>query len=491
MNRRESVWVILIVLLVALTFGPAYVGASPLMQQNLLTNPGFEPPYNNGVANGWSPWHEDSGDVCGENQSPWNFVCRPNWWQEADYNGYGLTRGGSSQAVGVQYHTWHAGVFQTVSVPPGTVVRFSVWGNSFGSEVDLPDCTAAGGNQTPHIQVGIDPEGRGLWNAPGIAWSGEVNPVCSWQQVSVEATAGANGRVTVFTSARFRDVRPLKHMDVWWDEASLVVATPAATAVPTAAPRPTNTPGPPPPPPATSTPRPDGAIVHVVRSGDTLSAIAAQYGVTVEQIQQLNYASIGAGNIIQVGQELVISIPAATPTTPPQPTVDPATLPSPTPIESGAATGSGICVLVYNDRNNDTFRQSDTEEMLPNAMIALGDANGIIGQYTTDGLSEPYCFTNIQAGTYRLTLQPPPGYVASGPSDMSLGLGADGRMDVAFGAKRSELDVTPTTEAEEPAAGDDGGFGSDLLRWAARLSGILMLVLAIVIGVIFVLSRRK
>ncbi|HIE38115.1 MAG TPA: LysM peptidoglycan-binding domain-containing protein, partial [Anaerolineae bacterium] len=241
----------------------------------------------------------------------------------------------------------------------------------------------------------------------------------------------------------------------------------------------------------TPTPRPDGAIVHIVQPGDTLFGIALQYDVPMEQIQQLNAGSIGPSNLIHVGQELVIAIPAATPA--------PSTPPPPPTAEATATPETGsVCVLAYHDRNGDTFRQADTEEMLPNAVFSLGDTSGLLGQYTTDGLSEPYCFTGLAPGTYRVAMQPPPGYVISGPSDMALALGTAGTLEVAFGAQRGEEapgeEESPGVIQPEPGAGGEEEAGSvwpQVWRWAARISGILVLTLAAVVAVLFVLSRRR
>lgn len=469
----------LVVAILTLALLPAWVSAAPL-RQNLLTNPGFEPPYNGSdttyVANGWNPWHEDSGELCNTRPEDWNFVCRPHWVEERDWNGYGFIRSGSSQHIGVQYMTWHAGVFQTVNVPPGSRVRFSAWGRAFAA-MENPPAPSWGVNWVPHMQVGIDPNGDGLWSSGAIIWSGENNTVDAWVQLSVEATVGPNGRVSVFTSSRYRAVTPIAHMETWWEDAVLEVIAPAATVAPTSAPRPTNPPAPP-APRVTSTPRPDGAIVHIVQYGDTLSGIAQQYGVTVEQLIQLNAASIGAGNVIVVGQELVVSIPAAPPTTPPQPT--------PVITPTVAPTGGSLCVLAFHDRNGDTFREPDAEEMLPNALFTVGSTGGIVGQYTTDGLSEPYCFVNLPAGTYRVNMQPPPGYVSSGSADMVIGL-TGGQLDVALGAQRGEQ----PTATPEGSGGAGGSLGSDLLRRGAQISGIVLLVLAIIVAVVFFLSRRR
>jgi len=88
-------------------------------------------------------------------------------------------------------------------------------------------------------------------------------------------------------------------------------ATPAATPVPVLtpqplpiAPAPMVTPAPTSAPPA---PAPPGAI-YLVRWGDSLSSIAAQFGVSVEAIKSANGMS---GDIIVVNQQLIIPLATA------------------------------------------------------------------------------------------------------------------------------------------------------------------------------------
>jgi LysM repeat protein len=87
-------------------------------------------------------------------------------------------------------------------------------------------------------------------------------------------------------------------------------------------------------PPATPTPQQS----HIVQSGDTAWGIALRYGLTAEQLAAFNHISPDA--ILQIGQELLIVPPSATPeptlTPTPPPTEAPARLafaltPAPTP----------------------------------------------------------------------------------------------------------------------------------------------------------------
>lgn len=93
--------------------------------------------------------------------------------------------------------------------------------------------------------------------------------------------------------------------------ATPVSEPPAPSAVPTASPSsstgPSPTPTPVPPsagPQPTSTPAPSGTRQYKVKSGDTLSGIAAQFGTTVKVLKELN--DIADPRLIRVGQILII-----------------------------------------------------------------------------------------------------------------------------------------------------------------------------------------
>ena len=81
------------------------------------------------------------------------------------------------------------------------------------------------------------------------------------------------------------------------------------TPVPSPTPEPpTATPAPLPP---GVTPGPGGTVTYTIKAGDTLSGIADQFGITVEDIVKTN--NIADPNAIQAGEVLVIPVGAATP----------------------------------------------------------------------------------------------------------------------------------------------------------------------------------
>ncbi|MBN1179823.1 MAG: LysM peptidoglycan-binding domain-containing protein [Anaerolineae bacterium] len=505
---------VLLLGLLFLTMAPMWVGAAPKPQavgQELLRNPGFE----GSCGGGWcaNNWTRDTftGAVYGEIFTPEGWV---TYWSEGtnpvDGRPYGRpeckvipnadpflgppARVRSGMYAIMQFGFFRSidsGVYQTVTgLTPGATVRFSAYAHAWACDDDEHSAYSCADAYQTLFRVGIDPNGGTNPWSPSIVWASGYSYDEFRLIGPVEAQVGQNGNVTVFIRGTTK--WPVKHNDIYIDDASLVYTTPPATATNTPLPAPpTYTPGPSPTPRATPTPRPDGAIVHVVQPGDTLFGISLMYNVPMEQIQQLNAGSIGPNNLISVDQALVISIPSAPPTAVPvAPTQAPADAASPTPaqVAEGGDTGT-ICVLAFNDRNGDSFCQQDTEELLANVSFSLGDAAGLRGQYTTDGLSEPYCFSALAPGMYRVTMQPPDGYAVSGPAYASVGLTAGATLDVALGAQRSEGAGGDTTDPEDE---DQGGAsqGAGALTWIARIGGILLLVVAIAVALLFFLTRR-
>lgn len=294
----------------------------------------------------------------------------------------------------------------------------------------------------------------------------------------------------------------LDNNGVFWDALRLeplgMAQPPTSTPPP---PPPTATPGPSPTPLPTATPRPDGSIVHVVQSGDTLTSIALRYGVSVEDLRELNAGSVGPDNIIRTGQELVVSVPtgAATSTPLPEPataTPQPEASPSPTSEPEGAS----ICVLAFHDRNGDTVRDPDSEELLPNVEFTLANAAGIVAQYTSDGVNEPHCFSDLTAGSYRVVQEPPAGYETTGLPEQNVALAEGTSFDLQFGSARVTAEETPEesgTGEETPSGGEEAARtdGDSLLGGAlttvAQVAGILVLILAGAVAVLFFMGRRR
>ena len=542
MRRKNYMWLLVGLICVSL-LAPVLVAAAPVQQQNLLANPGFEGGWHwqgdsflGKVADGWVAWWvEDSID---KSESD------PDFWrnQRPEYGLVGLEyympdqvhSGAQALQYGKRYATHTAGVYQQVSgITAGSKLLFSAWGFVFGSDK----------SKTPgwvHMKVGIDPTGGTNVFSGNVVWSPEYNPIAinsgsAWQQMSVEAVA-QNSTVTVFMYSS-PDWPMDDGLTAQWDDTSLLVTgtaeEPTATPPP---PLPTNTPGPPPPPAATSTPRPDGSVVHKVQSGETLWAIAIQYanGSTMspeqmlERINQLNNNPA----LIYPGQELVVAVPQnPLPVATAAPAGEGESAPAETegeaqPDEGGAAaepaaeasaalaTSSTVCVLAYHDRNTDGMYDAATEELIPNAGFTLSNESAVVGSYTSDGVSEPYCFSQLIPGTYMVQLARPGGYSSVTSEYWAVPLPGGATANVQFGVRpdpnapdseqaqaalgetRSNafdniLDAATAKSGENTEETESKGLLSRLGEIAIGISGIFVLLLAVAVGVAFVASRRR
>jgi len=250
------------------------------------------------------------------------------------------------------------------------------------------------------------------------------------------------------------------------------------------------------------------------------------------QINQLNNSPA----LIYAGQELIIAVPqgvpAATPTVPARTaaptatksggqavavaTAEQPTAPAEAPSSAEASASSTLCVSAYNDRNRDGMHDSTTEELLADAVFTLSSETGVVGSHTSDGVSEPYCFTQLIAGTYMVQLTKPTGYDTTTPEYWAVPLPSGATANVAFGHQRNANASPPSETSQAVAAAEtEAGEVDELLKSAAEEStestdksesksllsslgeiavgvgGIFVLLLAAAVGVAFVASRRK
>jgi LysM repeat protein len=400
------------------------------------------------------------------------------------------------------YRLQDMGLYQCVSAEAGSTVELTAYGHGWscddsGSKMGY----SCGDPYNQAFRVGIEPNGIADPFAPSIVWNEKMYAPDHYKLIGpVSAQVGEGGRVCIFLRTTTKWM--YKYQDVYWDDVSLVKVADGTPPQPTPQPPPPVTAGPPPTPLPTPTPRPDGSIVYVVQSGDTLSLISQKTGVGVDQIRALNASSIGEGYIIHVGQELVLSLPSEAPDPTEPPTDEPEAVADAGDEgdgeDEGGGTGGGgmvqgtsICVMAYHDRNNDTFRDEANEELLPNAQFTLANAAGVVGQYTSDGFNEPYCFTNIAPDSYRVVQTPPPGYAVNGAAEQAVAVTEGATINIAFGYTRSGDETAPDVAPEEANEnGSDSGTRS-VFSTVAKVSGVLVLLLCAGVAVLFVLNRRR
>jgi len=185
---------------------------------------------------------------------------------------------------------------------------------------------------------------------------------------------------------------------------------------------------------------------------------------------------------------LTVVRPAGAPTSTPKPKASPTpTLPptpqaSPTPTVSPTPLPGGVCITAYEDTNGNA-RLDEGERLIAGNVITLLDADRLeLDKYTTDGLSEPYCFTGLSAGTYLLKRQNPVGYTSTVPDDWAVAVAPGVTTDVRLGARlipqATALPTATPTRVPTPTL-----TPRPLLRETARaiyqVSGLILAALAL------------
>jgi len=175
-----------------------------------------------------------------------------------------------------------------------------------------------------------------------------------------------------------------------------------------------------------------------------------------------------------------------TPTQTATPTVTPTPTNTPTPTATPTPLPGGVCVSSFEDSNGNGKRD-EGENLIAGAIIILSNSDRLeLERYTTDGLSEPYCFSGLAEGTYFLKRQNPAGYASTVPDDWAAAVVPGGKTMVEMGARfvptpSPTRTVTPTvtptaTPTPRPVLRETG-------QALYQVSGILLAALALMIPV--------
>ena len=526
-KRLANVLIIAILLLIGIPVAPTEA-VPPAQGGNLLKNPGFEEGFTTrgaGELEGaihWDPWWITGSPADTEK----GFLYRPEFKPE-NAAWFGMRRihsGGWAQKQFNTYATHRAGMRQQVSgITIGSKVTFSIWAQVWSSGQDNPDKCDDFGNY--RVWAGIDPTGGREGASGKIVWSEPIMSCNEWVFVQVTAVAQSN-TITVFS--RGEPEYRMKHNDAYWDDASLTVESPPTPPTPTPPP-PTPTPRPPTatpiptptpiPPTPTPTPVPDAVVsavtVNVYAGPDQVYDIIAQIpqgmfmdvtgknpaGDWLTIVADNGTAGWVSASQLQVNVQVASLAAAAAPPTPtPPPTNTPTITPTPdytptptvtpTPTFTPTPAVGRICVLAYDDHNTNGLRDPG-EALLANAVFTVSDPTHTIGAYTTNGLSEPYCFDDLLPGYYFVTELNTPGYESTTYDTWGIALGSGSAFNLEFGNHRASSKSTVAAPAQ-PA--EPNPTPVSLLPSVGKAvysaSGIIILALAAGIFVSFNLLRR-
>lgn len=481
MQRWMSVLLLITVLVVA--SGALAQGG------NLLQDPGFEGEYTNrgradlNVPAPWGLWYSE--------------VPHNEMWQNLPpvafpHPGPGPNPHGGTKAFNFNkgFATYTAAIYQQVSVPDGSNVTASAWAQLKTCNIPegFDNCGSAV-ESGAYTRIGIDPNGGTNPYDSDVVWSPSALPHDRWDQMTVSATAtGATVTLFLFTTQEW----PAELNSVYWDDASLSIGgAGGAAAAPVNDAQGTPLATVPPPPPAevgfvtAQTPQPDGSIVHTIQAGDTIDSIAVAYGLTRAQLLALN--PLANPRIIQIGQQLILRAApestaevgasseetdgAGTPNSEatPEVTEEPATpalLPEdmpPAPIVSvasgevlpaldPAAELASVCVFLFEDLNQNRLQEMG-EDLLEGGSITLLMDDSAVDEYTTDGVTEPHCFGDLESGEYTAVAVAPDGYGLTTADQLKVRAAAGTEVTLAFGAAEGvALAALPPAASAEATA---------------------------------------
>ncbi len=402
------------------------------------------------VADGWVGWWQppstDRGasnfyqqfpNYCGHNAPDGCVAWHQPEFRDTRSGGQDPPRirsGENSQKYFTFWSVHQGGVYQVVEgLRPGTPLRFGIymmaWSAAKQNSVE-PNPHQSFGQTSMHMKIGIDPTGGTDPWSPDIVWSTEKESYDVFGRYEVQAVARSN-KVTVFTHTQ--PDNPMQHNDVYLDDAELTLVGGIGPNEPLTV----N------PPPAlqavgavTTTAADGRQVMHVIRPGDTLFALALQYGVPVDQIMALN--GLTDESQVKIGQELIIAL--AAPRAVPPPVV------AATPIVAvGGPSGSGrgtVCVQVFEDADADgRWLVAEGPVASSGLHLIVTDAQGnTVADYVVAETTPDSCVADLPATTYRVETQPPSGYVATMPTRWAIALPGDTQIDLNLGVRAAPIE---------------------------------------------------
>lgn len=503
---------------------------------NLLANPSFEGQYSSYIPETPQELADCPRNICTTAQLPQGW--KP-WWvkerptdvnpeykpAEANVGGNRIHSGSRAAQYFSFWSTHKAGLRQTVNVPANAVLEFSIFGQAWMSEDDNASVSDRSG--TPNMQIGIDPTGGTNPYSPNVVWSGYQQPYDAYARFAVQAQAQGE-QVTVFTFSA-PSVNPnspeygFKHNDIYWDDASLVVVgggyvppAPSGGGDPPPAPvAPAYVPGP------TATPDAEGVIYAEVQSGDSIWALAARAGITLDEILEMN--EMGKDDLLRPGDLMIVGFgdpPAdepvaaedaqagegeaapeaeATPEAPAE-----AAEASVAMISDEAPTGDAevkmsasdvaVCLMAFDDVDGNGLQDAG-EALRPDVAFTISDGQSVVSNYVTDGESEPFCVVLPGAGNYRVTRSIQANEILTTAGDRAVSLSEGSTLNLEFGSTMGEETVAMVVEEDGQAAAESESQAaadeSNTLLTVAVIAAVVVAVLLLVAVLAIIVSNRR
>lgn len=253
----------------------------------------------------------------------------------------------------------------------------------------------------------------------------------------------------------------------------------------------------------TATPNAEGVIYMTVQPNDSLWGIAAGAGISLSELLALN--EMTEDTVIQPGQQLIIGYgtpPATATVVLPTPTVTPTRLP-PTPTFTPLPPPrTAICIKAFSDTDRDGVHDAG-EPFQVNVAFTVFNEAVVVGNYITNGISEPYCWEGLTPGDYKVTRSIGRNETLTTAGNWSLTLTRGSVLNIEFGSF-SKGDPTPTVSSVPIGPADEadpeqmatvmpstGGPASEGLLTPLVVGIIIILVLLFAGGLLYAARFRK
>jgi len=208
---------------------------------------------------------------------------------------------------------------------------------------------------------------------------------------------------------------------------------------------------------STATPDAEGIIYVIVQPDDTLTAIAFRSGISLTELLDLN--NLTEETLIRPGDRLIVGI-VATPTPEASPTLA-ATREPPTPtvtLPPGPVTA--VCLVAFSDENGNGEREPG-EPLQAGVAFTVFTTEVVVANYVTDGVSEPYCLTDLAPGDYQITRSVGRGETLTNSGNRTVILAAGDQVMLGFGGFMGSTPVPTAVPPTQPASIIGNGAGHE------------------------------
>ncbi len=198
----------------------------------------------------------------------------------------------------------------------GTLMAVAQAHSEYQASINAGTHTGPGGSRPyDRVKAAGYGDGRHIYVSENIAWGYNLTP-----QGAIDVWLPSPPHYRTMTGPLYHDVGAgcaRSGKQVYFTLVAAGIAGQALAPTPRPPTGPTATPPPPTPtlpyePVLPATPRPDGAVIHTVRRGQTLMMIAGSYRVPLEDI--LRYNNLTENSILRIGQEIIVVPPRVTST---------------------------------------------------------------------------------------------------------------------------------------------------------------------------------